>query len=177
RRGGREALLEPVLRDREEELGGGAEAPHEGDQELDLLLGAVVLLAEERGHGLEHLRGRAALVVEEVRDELVRHHAEHVGHRRLVAAEADRRGEGGPSSPASSTSTVGRPSPSGMTRERGALMPPPAVRPPAAPPPPAPPGPRAARSGAALATSGPRTRSRSAGGAASPGWRTGRWTG
>src|SRR2546430_8258302 len=32
----REALLEAVLGDREEELGGGAEAAHQGDQELDL---------------------------------------------------------------------------------------------------------------------------------------------
>jgi hypothetical protein len=85
-----EPFLEAELGDGEEELGGSPESPRHRDEELDLLLRAVVLLAEERRHAEHALRGVTALVVEEVRDELVRHHPEHVGDGRLVAPEADR---------------------------------------------------------------------------------------
>ena len=96
RRGGnaRKTLLEAVLRDREEELGRRPEAAHEADQELDLVLRAVVLLAEEIRRGVHQLSGRAVRIVEEIGHELVRHHAEHVDHGGLVAPEADRRREG-----------------------------------------------------------------------------------
>src|SRR5262249_42449093 len=75
------------LGDREEKLRGGPEAARHRDQELDLLLRPVVLLAEERRHAAHPLRGRTVRIVEEVRDELVRHHAEHVRDGRLVAPE------------------------------------------------------------------------------------------
>src|SRR5262245_31916316 len=46
----RQALLEAVLRNREEELRRGTEAAHQSDQELHLLVRAVVLVADEARH-------------------------------------------------------------------------------------------------------------------------------
>src|SRR5262245_32147068 len=89
----REALLEAVLGNREEELGGRSEAAHEADQQLDLLLGPVVLVADQAGKSEHLLGGGTRLIVEEIRDQLVGHVAEEVDDGRLVAPQADRGGE------------------------------------------------------------------------------------
>src|SRR5262249_16007236 len=60
-------LLEPVLGDLEVELGGRPEAAHEADEELDLLLGAVVLFADQGGEREHLLRGGTGVMVEEIR--------------------------------------------------------------------------------------------------------------
>ena len=86
-----QAALETVLRNREEELRGRAEAAREPDQHLDLLLGAVVLVADRaasapacaappRRTGRGRGSGTSSCVIV----------PEQVDDRRVVAPEADR---------------------------------------------------------------------------------------
>src|SRR5262249_20481112 len=56
--------LKPVFRDGEQELGGGACAARHADQKLDLLLAAIVLVAEQLPQA-EHQLGRGAVQIVE----------------------------------------------------------------------------------------------------------------